>query len=138
MFAKSRFVRFFIVGSIGFGVDAVLLSTLVNALGWSPFAARVVSFSAALGVTWYLNRSFTFRDRAAPRAGPEAVRYVLVQVSGALLNYGTFSALVVLFAQAARWPILALVPASALAMCFNYLGMYYFAFRRPPLNPAHE
>jgi putative flippase GtrA len=138
MFAKSRIVRFLIAGSIGFGVDAVLLSAFVNALGWSPFVARAVSFSIAMCVTWYLNRTFTFHDRAAQRAGPEAVRYALVQASGALLNYGTFSALVVLFESAARWPVLALVPASALAMCFNYLGMYFFAFRRQAMNPAHE
>ena len=36
------------VGAVGFGVDAAVLQLLVGAAGWSPFAARALSFPGAL------------------------------------------------------------------------------------------
>ncbi len=138
MLEKHRLARFLLAGSAGFTVDALLLSALVSGLHWSPYAARALSFSIAMIITWHLNRTLTFRDRTSPRMGPEFVRYVLVQIGGVVVNYGTFSALVTLSGQAQRWPVLALVPAAAAAMCFTYLGMHYYAFPRTPLDAAHD
>jgi putative flippase GtrA len=135
MFERTRVVRFLLAGSAGFSVDALLLSVLANALDWSPYTARAVSFPIAMAVTWYLNRTVTFRDRPSTRLGSELARYVAVQLGGAAVNYGVFSAVVTLSDQAARWPVLALVPAAAAAICFTYVGMHYFAF---PHNAAHH
>lgn len=138
MFERSRVTRFLLAGSTGFTVDALLLSALVNGFGWSPYGARALSFSIAMAITWYLNRTLTFSDRPSKSLAPELLRYAVVQFGGVVVNYGVFSAVVALSAQAARWPILALVPAAATAMGFTFLGMHYFAFPRQPLGPAHE
>jgi putative flippase GtrA len=126
---------FVMAGGTGFCVDALVLSALVNAMAWSPYLARVVSFSIAMTATWYLNRALTFSDRSARRAGAEYLRYAAVQIVGAAVNYGTFAAIVLLFEIASRLPILALVPASLLAMFVTYLGMHRFAFPRQSLEP---
>lgn len=138
MFERSRVKSFLLAGSAGFTVDALILSALVNGFGWSPYSARALSFSIAMVITWYLNRTLTFSDRPSKHLGPELLRYALVQIGGVVVNYGVFSAVVALSAQAARWPIIALVPAAATAMGFTYLGMHYFAFPRQPLGATHD
>ena len=133
---RTRLVYFVVAGGTGFCVDGLILSVLVNAFGWSPYLARVVSYSIAITATWYLNRNLTFRDRSAERVGAEYVRYAAVQIVGAVVNYGTFAALVMLFDLALRWPIVAFVPASLVAMFVTYLGMHWFAFPRRSLEPS--
>jgi putative flippase GtrA len=133
---RTRLVYFFAAGATGFCVDGLVLSALVNVLGWSPYLARVLSYSIAVTATWYLNRHLTFRDRSARRAGAEYLRYVIVQIVGAAVNYGSFAAIVALFELGSRWPIIALVPASLIAMFVTYLGMHLFAFPRQSLEPS--
>ena len=136
MSERTRLVYFIVAGGTGFCVDALVLSVLVNAFGWSPYLARVVSFSIAVTATWYLNRKLTFRDRSARHVGTEYMRYAAVQIVGAAVNYGTFAALVMLFDLALRWPLVALAPASLVAMFVTYLGMHWFAFPRRSLEPS--
>jgi putative flippase GtrA len=124
MFGRTRVVHFLLAGSAGFTFDAALLTALVNGLGWSPYAARAVSFPLALAITWLLNRTLTFRDRPSTGAGLELMRYAIVQLGGAAVNYGVFFTLVTLSAAA--------------AMCLTYLGMHYFAFPRARLDTAHD
>jgi putative flippase GtrA len=127
---KSRIVYFLAAGSTGFVIDATILTALVSLAGWSPYAARIVSFSVAVTATWYINRRFTFGDRPAQHIGHEYLKYLLVQGVGVAINYGVFSAVVFASAYAARLPVLALIPASLLAMFATYLGMHRFAFPR--------
>ncbi|MEE2878068.1 MAG: GtrA family protein, partial [Pseudomonadota bacterium] len=49
----AKFIRFALVGGVGFVVDAGMLVWLVSA-DVSPFAARVVSILLAMLVTWRL------------------------------------------------------------------------------------
>jgi putative flippase GtrA len=134
---RTRLVYFVTAGATGFCVDGLVLSALVNVFAWSPYLARVLSYSIAITATWYLNRHLTFRDRsAARRVGAEYLRYVAVQIVGAAVNYGTFAAIVALFELASRWPIIALVAASLIAMVVTYVGMQRFAFPRESLAPS--
>lgn len=135
---RNRVARFLLAGLAGFTADALLLSALVGGFDWSPYSARVLSVSIALIITWHLNRTLTFRDRSSERLGPEFGRYVLVQAGGVLVNYGAFSVFVTLSSHATRWPVLALVPAAAMAMGFTYVGMHYYAFPRTQLDAAHD
>lgn len=137
MFERTRLTRFILAGSSGFTADALLLSALVSWFGWSPYLARALSFSVAMLITWYLNRTMTFGDRPKAGVGSELARYALVQVGGVVVNYGVFAAVVALSARAERWPLIALFPAAAAAMGFTYIGMHYFAFPRK-LEAAHD
>jgi len=57
----TRFLRFALVGTIGFVVDASVLRLVVAIFAINLYAGRLVSFLAAATVTWLLNRTFTFR-----------------------------------------------------------------------------
>jgi putative flippase GtrA len=57
----GRLLRFALVGFVNTAVDFVILFAL-TALGMQVFFANVISTSAALGLSFVLNRNFTFRS----------------------------------------------------------------------------
>ena len=118
--------RFAAIGAIGFVVDGGILTILNSAYGLNLFYARLVSFSVAVTVTWFLNRQLTFR--ATPEPGREWGRYAVVNSIGALLNMGIFFWLVYTFDVLAEWPIVALAIAASIALVFNFLGSRHIAF----------
>lgn len=122
--------RFFIVGSIGFFVDGGILTLLHSLFDFSLLHARLVSFAAAVTVTWWLNRQHTFADSKDSRVVNEWARYVVVNGIGALLNLGIFLWLVYRFSALADWPILPLAIASLLALIFNFFASRKIAFRQ--------
>lgn len=86
------FARFLAVGCLGLAVDLAVFS-LLDAHGTGPAAARLASLAAALGVTWGLNRRYTFarsgRDPAA-----ELLRYGINAFAAQGTGYGIFLMLV--------------------------------------------
>ena len=65
----GQFLRFGLVGTAGFVVDAAAL-TAAMALGLGPYGGRVVSYLAAVTFTWAMNRRFTFAGaESAPWGG---------------------------------------------------------------------
>jgi len=97
---KRQLLMFSVSGVIGLLVD---LSTLyVASLLLNQYAARVVSFFAAVFSTWLLNRTFTFKvsdTSEQPNKSPnkhlifEFFHYLTANLSGGLVNlvvYSTF------------------------------------------------
>ncbi|MFQ5609922.1 MAG: GtrA family protein [Woeseiaceae bacterium] len=119
--------RFAAVGAIGFIVDGGILTLLNGVYDVSLLYSRLVSFSLAVTVTWFLNRQLTFA--ATPEPGREWGRYAIVNSVGALLNMGIFFWLVYSFDAFAAWPIAALAIAAVIALVFNFLGSRHIAFR---------
>ncbi len=122
--------RFIIVGAIGFLVDGGILTVLHNIFDFSLLYARLVSFSAAVTLTWYLNRRHTFADRKDVHAVHEWGRYAVVNGCGALLNLGIFFWLIYSFDILATWPIIPLAIAASIALVFNFFASRHLAFRR--------
>ena len=85
-FEAGRFIRFALVGSAGFLIDAALLAALHHGIGLDPFTARLISISTSAFTTWRLNRSLTFgsSDR---RQAVEGARYAAVAFLTAVFNY---------------------------------------------------
>lgn len=121
-------LAFLLSGSTAFLIDAGLLELLTAGLGVDPIAARLVSISCALVAGWLSHRRFTFR-LASPPTVLEFVRYVGVQSTVALLNYGFYVAAILLRPGIA--PVLALFISSAIAMVFSYVGIRFGVFRQP-------
>jgi putative flippase GtrA len=120
--------RFAVVGTIGFLVDAGVLHLLVAFGGWSPFAARLVSFPAALTATFVFNRAWTFRAlRMSPVLAYGA--YGVIQSIGALLNLGVFYLCLLAVPSLYQRPVIALAIGSGVAMMFNYYASRRLVFR---------
>ncbi|WP_454748638.1 GtrA family protein [Ciceribacter selenitireducens] len=122
-----KLVRFGIVGTAGFVIDAALLWLLLEATPLGPFVARAVAIAVALVATWYLNRSFTF-GASRRSIAVEGFRYGSVGLVSALINYLIYSGL--LLSLPILQPMAALVIASIAAMAFSFFGYSRFVFRR--------
>ena len=135
----TRFVRFCLVGAVGFVVDAGVLQLLVSAFGVGLLAGRVFSYLVAATVTWALHRKYTFEDlvreargrgRTQPSSVDEWLRFVVANAMGAAVNYGAY-VLCVLNGETFRaYPALAVAVGSALGLAFNYFASRRFVFGR--------
>jgi len=128
MARSHRFLKFGMVGAIGFVVDAGVLQALVALAGWGPVAARAVSVPVAVLATWLLNRNITF-DRHEGPAWRSLARYGAVSAGGACVNFVVYTLQVLLSAAMAAQPLVPLAVASLAALVVNYLGSRHFAFR---------
>lgn len=124
----GQFLRFGIVGTAGFVMDAAVLYAML-ALGLGPYAGRVVSYLAAATLTFALNRAWTFRAAAhAPVARQWGV-FVLLNLLGFAANYGTYAALVAGSATVATHPVLGVAAGSVAGMFINFAMSRRFVFR---------
>lgn len=132
----GEFVRFAIAGSIGFGVDLLVLLILVDVFGVPPLLAKAGSFSVALPTTWLINRAWTFRRRFdAPRklSLQEFGAYLAVQLTGASVNYATFAVVLLTSGLTGQVVLVVATAAGVLAgMSFNFAGNKWVVFRRGP------
>jgi putative flippase GtrA len=131
-----QFIRFGIVGGIGFVVDAGLLHLLLLA-DFGYYGGRLVSFLAAATTTWILNRSFTFRREGAPAGGPdrahpagEWLAYIGLMVVGGLVNYGTYAAAIEASDLVRAHPALGVALGSIAGMALNFWSAKTIIFER--------
>ena len=129
-----RFIRFCLVGTCGFAVDAGLLSLLVHLAEIGPYVARAPSFLAAVTVTWALNRRFAFDGLARHTRGREYRRYVTVQTLGAMTNLVVYVIAIALVPWFAEIPVLPLAIGSGVALVVNFTLSRIFVF--PGARPA--
>ncbi|MEM7224888.1 MAG: GtrA family protein [Pseudomonadota bacterium] len=125
----GQFLRFGVVGVIGFVVDAGTLAVLLN-LGLGLYSGRLVSFLLALTVTWALNRRFTFRDKSPERARQWG-RFAVVATLGGAINYGVYAWMVSHLASVAAWPTIGVAAGSLASYLFNFSASRVFVFRCP-------
>jgi putative flippase GtrA len=124
-----RFVRFSLVGFIGFVVDASTLSLCLWALQLGPYEGRLVSYLAAATSTWLLNRRFTFADAARDRAAAQWSRFLAVNAIGGAVNYGTYAGLIAMADLVANQPVLGVAAGSLAGLIFNFTGSRLLVFR---------
>lgn len=126
----TQFLRFCVVGTVGFAIDAGILQLLVSAMDANPYFARVISFLAAASVTWLLNRRYTFElEHGATRA--EWARYTSFMVFGALVNYGAFAFLITVWEFAHAQPWLGVAVGSIAGLGINFLTSRLLVFQSP-------
>jgi putative flippase GtrA len=124
----QEFLRFGVVGSIGFVVDTATLYGAL-ALGLGLYLGRALSYLVAATTTWALNRLWTFRGRGGGPVHREWAMFVLVNLGGFVLNYGTYAALVTLVPVVAAHPVLGVAAGSLAGMCANFVLSRRLVFR---------
>jgi putative flippase GtrA len=129
--ARSRtvmqFLRFGVVGTVGFVVDtAVLYAGLAAGLGL--YSGRAVSYVAAATTTWALNRAWTFRGQGDSPALRQWAVFLAVNLVGFACNYGTYAALVTGVAFVAQHPIIGVAAGSLAGMIGNFLLSRRYVF----------
>jgi len=127
------FLRFLLVGGLGFVVDAGLTLALIH-IGWSAETARIPAIAAAMLLTWLANRLFTFRVAHKGSMG-ELARYVAVALAAACFNYAIYRLLL----GQGLGPLPAIVVATAAQAVLSFLAYRHLVFgvRRWPRAAAH-
>jgi len=126
---RHHFVRFLIVGGVGFAIEATLLTYFATLPYVGAVKGRAISLPVAVLATWWLNRTLTFQSRNNPHR--ESLLYFLVQMLGAATNFGVFIVLVSAFPTLRSIPVVPLFIASIFGLIVNF-GLskkYVFAQR---------
>ncbi len=93
----KQFVKFGLVGAFNTLLDIMVLNALMwtfgitAGIGFSIF--KTISFTAAVGNSYWLNKYWTFRDRSRSEVG-QISQFLLVSVVGAIINVGVASLIV--------------------------------------------
>lgn len=88
----TQFLRFSLVGGLGFVVDVALFNALritvlaPEALHEGPVLAKVASTLVAIAVNWLGNRHWAFRANHRRPAPREALEFVLVSLGGMVIG----------------------------------------------------
>ena len=124
-----QFLRFGVVGTLGFVVDAAVLLAMLR-VGAGPYGGRVVSYLAAASTTWVVNRAWTFRDAArdTPAARQWGV-FVALNLLGFAANYGTYAALIAWTETERAFPVLGVAAGSVAGMFINFAVARMVVFR---------
>ena len=125
----AQFAKFSVAGGIGFLVEAVVLTLLVNGFDRDVYFSRILSFLIAVTTTWLINRRYAFRARASAQKKSEYGRYFMVQTAGVLINFAVYIAAILLYPVLANYPVLPLALGSGVALLVNFAGMRLFVFR---------
>ena len=124
----GQFLRFGVVGTGGFLVDTALLYAALAA-GAGLYGGRVLSYVGAASFTFTLNRAWTFRGARHAPAGRQWALFLLVNLIGFALNYGTYAILVALVPVVAAHPVLGVAAGSVAGLGGNFLASRRFVFR---------
>jgi putative flippase GtrA len=131
---RHSFVRFAIVGALGYVVDTTVLAFGTDILKLAFEAARAFSIFMAMCFTWAGNRYFTFADRRAhgfSGAFQEWLKFIGANLVGAVINYGV-SVLLVRFAP---FPLNCKYAAQAIGvlvgLVFNFTLSRTMVFKTP-------
>lgn len=124
-------IAFGLVGAIGFVIDGGILTVLSQRFGVNIYLSRLCSFTMATLGTWILNRTLVFKAQEldAQNKRQEYGKYLLVQIGGALLNLGVFSALIKAVPSLETIPVVPLAIGAVFGMLFNYSGSRYWVFK---------
>jgi putative flippase GtrA len=129
---RYRFVRFSIVGGVGFVIEATLLTYFATVPGIGAIKGRAISFPIAVVTTWWLNRTLTFQSTNNPHR--ESLRYFLVQMLGAAANLGVFLALVSVFFSLRSIPVVPLFIAAIFGLLVNFTLSKKYVFAQHEKN----
>jgi putative flippase GtrA len=127
----AQFLRFGVVGTVGFVVDTLVLYAALAA-GLGLYWGRALSYVVAATGNWALNRAWTFRERNTGPAHRQWAMFLVVNLGGFALNYGTYALLVSTWPTAAAHPVIAVAAGSLAGMFANFFASRALVFRAAP------
>jgi putative flippase GtrA len=124
---NDDFIRFGIVGALGFIWDTATVYALKDAVGL--YLAGTAGFLVAGTINWAINRLWTFRHLDHSAAHHQLPRFLLVNSIGFIFNRGTFFTLVTVSPRCHDHPVLAIIVGSLAGLVFNYFLTKKFVFK---------
>jgi putative flippase GtrA len=123
----AQFLRFGIVGTVGFVIDTITVYSLRGSLGL--YGAGVAGFVTAASGNWVFNRLWTFRGLGSGPAHRQWAKFMVANLVGFVLNRGTYALLVTFVAAAARQPVIAIAAGAIAGLSVNFVLSRRVVFR---------
>jgi putative flippase GtrA len=123
----AQFLRFGVVGTIGFVIDTATVYAVRDALGL--YGAGIVGYIVAATGNWVLNRLWTFRGEGSGPAHRQWALFMVANLAGFVLNRGTYALLVTFVAVAARQPVIAIAAGAVAGLSVNFVLSRRVVFR---------
>jgi putative flippase GtrA len=95
----ERFLKFMVVGTIGFVVDFGTLNLLVLLAGMNLLVANTISFSLAVLSNFTWNRLWTYPDSRSKPIRSQLLQFFVVNVVGWGINTGVLALLTPVFTE---------------------------------------
>jgi len=139
---KHSFVRFIMVGIVNTIVGLSAMYLFLHAFALSYWLSTFLGNSIGAIVSFYLNRSFTFKSENA--VSKSAIRFMVVILCCYFISYDLAKNVVVLVLRnqsiiAVKWQTdLSILVGTGLYTILNYLGQKLFVFSKKPLNEEIE
>ncbi|MDR5780160.1 GtrA family protein [Caballeronia sp. LZ065] len=130
----GQFLRFGVVGVIGFLVDSGVLYVMLW-LSMGFMSGRIVSFLCAATTTWYINRRITFSPGTHRSVLREWVSYLVAMSGGGLVNLVCYRVVMSAFHYSHLLPLIAVGVGSIAGLLVNYTVAKFWVFRRPKRDP---
>lgn len=83
---RSRFIKFALVGTIGFGVDFGVFNLFRNLIGLPAPSSSVISFIAAVISNFFWNRYWTYPESRSKAITGQLAQFGLVNVAGLFIR----------------------------------------------------
>jgi putative flippase GtrA len=115
----AQFLRFGVVGTLGFFLDTALVYGLRGAVGL--YVAGLLSYLAVASTNWLLNRVWTFRGHGGGSAHRQWARFMLANLVGFVLNRGTYAALIAGVPLCRDQPVLAVAAGAIAGLGVNFV-----------------
>ena len=129
LLTSPEFHRFLIIGGALLCLEILILFWLKSTFLLDPKYGRFFSLTASIGLGWYLNRKFTFRNRQ-PAILRQLTSYYFTMLCSLMLIYTAFAVVLSLFPNSEITIWMALFFGSASALMFNYFAMRWMIFKK--------
>jgi len=123
----KQLILFSIVGGVGFIADSAMLYAIKNHLGL--YFSRLISFSFAVLITWYLNRTITFNKHKDDNIFSNFAKYYMAMLVGGTVNILSYYLTIRVIPIAYAHPIIAIAIGSIAGLLFNYLLSKRYIFK---------
>jgi putative flippase GtrA len=129
------FVRFCMVGALGFVINAVLLLVLNKNLH-SPFVAQLISSEIALFSNFMFHHKWTYRATAVRKTLTKLVIQFHMTSWAAIVGSALLVTIGIKYAHLE--PLIALAISSALALFWNFAWSRFVIWRKRPAAPSPQ
>ncbi len=122
-----KLARYVVSGGTAAFVDLFLLFVLTSLAHIWYLASAIVAYIVAFGVSFTLQKYWTFRDRSSDRVRTQAAVYFFISGANLCINTG----LVYIFVDVAHINyLLSQVIAAAIVACESYFAYQIFVFKK--------
>jgi putative flippase GtrA len=118
---QNQFIRFLIVGSVGFIIDTAVLYIGLYLIGFDRFTGRLFSYIIAATTTWYLHRKFTFSASDTSKPLRQWGHFLVANGIGGLINFGIYSLVVIYGKDHYLTPLIGIFLGSVAGLAFNFI-----------------